>query len=510
MYQIMLVEDEMLVRESMAQNTNWDKFGFAPPHVFENGRQALEQLESVLPDVVITDICMPFVDGLELARNIYEKFPDTIVVVLTGFSEFSYAQKAIRYHVHDYLLKPVSPKEFDQLLENLSAELSRRDNRQGLYSRAVLADEVLKDHFFQGLFQSDTAQELPEATLAAGVELGGRFHAVALAALPQRPEGFEAQGHRVAQGCAPAQLRLLGDQHVMLIVSGDETAELMARTAAGARHLRAVMQEAEITAPIGIGGAYAGLDGLRQSAQEAQHALGYAFSTGETLLFDPELRKSSGSLQTDDCPTAAQIASTLQSGSGSRALELTGTLFTCMRRRRVHESECRPVLQRLQILERGRAFTGDGGAAVVKQDRRGQRLLLREREQERLEQSSAELLVPLAHVVGRDDDDGLFLRRRGSAGDRLLLRQLRALRRGDGDAVFGVRDRLDLDAAALALGQPSEILHRRFIVDQRLHAPRAAERLQRPQRLHDRQRAGLPHRIDPDHNSSSFVLLSGI
>ena len=54
MYQIMLVEDEMLVRESMAQNTNWDKFGFAPPHVFENGRQALEQLESVLPDVVIT------------------------------------------------------------------------------------------------------------------------------------------------------------------------------------------------------------------------------------------------------------------------------------------------------------------------------------------------------------------------------------------------------------------------------------------------------------------------
>ena len=83
MYQIMLVEDEMLVRESMAQNTNWDKFGFAPPHVFENGRQALEQLESVLPDVVITDICMPFVDGLELARNIYEKFPDTIVVVLS-------------------------------------------------------------------------------------------------------------------------------------------------------------------------------------------------------------------------------------------------------------------------------------------------------------------------------------------------------------------------------------------------------------------------------------------
>ena len=124
MYQIMLVEDEMLVRESMAQNTNWDKFGFAPPHVFENGRQALEQLESVLPDVVITDICMPFVDGLELARNIYEKFPDTIVVVLTGFSEFSYAQKAIRYACMDYLVKPVQKEALLELIRKAKSSLA--------------------------------------------------------------------------------------------------------------------------------------------------------------------------------------------------------------------------------------------------------------------------------------------------------------------------------------------------------------------------------------------------
>ena len=299
MYQIMLVEDEALVRESMAQNTNWEKFGFAPPHVFENGRQAADHLETVLPDVVITDICMPFLDGLELAKLVYERFPETIVVVLTGFSEFSYAQKAIRYHVHDYLLKPVSPKEFDQLLENLSAELSRRENRQGLYSRAVMADEVLKDHFFQSLLQTDAPQELPASMREAGAGLGGRLHAVALALPPARPEGIEARGQRVAEVCAPAQFRLLGDQHVMLIVSGDETAELMARTAAGARQLRMQLQEADVHTAIGIGGAYAGVDGLRTSAQEAQHALGYAFSTGETLLFDPELRKASGSLQTD-------------------------------------------------------------------------------------------------------------------------------------------------------------------------------------------------------------------
>ena len=233
-----------------------------------------DSLETVLPDVVITDICMPFLDGLELAKLVYERFPETIVVVLTGFSEFSYAQKAIRYHVHDYLLKPVSPKEFDQLLENLSAELSRRENRQGLYSRAVMADEVLKDHFFQSLLQTDAPQELPASMREAGAGLGGRLHAVALALPPARPEGIEARGQRVAEVCAPAQFRLLGDQHVMLIVSGDETAELMARTAAGARQLRMQLQEADVHTAIGIGGAYAGVDGLRTSAQEAQHALG--------------------------------------------------------------------------------------------------------------------------------------------------------------------------------------------------------------------------------------------
>ena len=310
MYQIMLVEDEMLVRESMAQNTNWGRFGFAAPHVFENGQQALEQLETLRPDVVITDICMPFVDGLELAQHIYETLPETIVVVLTGFSEFSYAQRAIRYHVHDYLLKPVSPREFDQLLQSLAAELSEKRERQGVYSRAAVAGEVLKDRFFQSLLQPELPQELNGAMREAGVEFGGGMHAVVLAALPEGPIALDEQ--EITQLCAPAQFRVLEDQHAMLIVSGEDTAELMARTAAGARQLCAQLEKGAGAIPVGIGGAYSGLDGLRRSAQEAQHALGYAFSSGQTLLFDPELRKSSGSLQTEDCPTAAMIASALR------------------------------------------------------------------------------------------------------------------------------------------------------------------------------------------------------
>ncbi|MFR4068227.1 MAG: response regulator [Oscillospiraceae bacterium] len=286
MYQIMLVEDEALVRESMAQNTNWEKFGFAPPHVFENGRQAADHLETVLPDVVITDICMPFLDGLELAKLVYERFPETIVVVLTGFSEFSYAQKAIRYHVHDYLLKPVSPKEFDQLLENLSAELSRRENRQGLYSRAVMADEVLKDHFFQSLLQTDAPQELPASMREAGVGLGGRLHASRWRC---RRRG---RRHR---GPGPARGGGLRARAVPPARRPARDADRERRRDRGAHGPDRRRGQAAAHAAAGGGRAYrhrhrrayAGVDGLRTSAQEAQHALGYAFSTGETLLFDP-------------------------------------------------------------------------------------------------------------------------------------------------------------------------------------------------------------------------------
>ena len=124
MYQIMLVEDEMLVRESMAQNTNWDKFGFAPPHVFENGRQALEQLESVLPDVVITDICMPEMDGLQFMEEAAKENPGIKVILLTGYAEFEYARKALTLGALDYLLKPLNPDRMRAVLEKAFQEIS--------------------------------------------------------------------------------------------------------------------------------------------------------------------------------------------------------------------------------------------------------------------------------------------------------------------------------------------------------------------------------------------------
>ena len=353
MYKIMLVEDEILVRESMVQNTDWQALGYDAPVACADGREAIEKFAQVHPDVVITDICMPFVDGLALAEHIRAQDAATIIVVLTGFSEFSYAQKAIKYHVNDYILKPVSPRDFDQLLRRLAQDLREREQRQGMFSRAQYADEVLKDHVFQSILSPDTPEEdLQAAARNAGIVFGGELH---IAALAEGEESDAAWLVRTApqleQSCAPCQWRLAGEQTLVLIFSGDETAELRVRAVSACRQLAQKLDEDAVTGVlVGVSGVHAGPAGLRAAARDARHALGYAFSTGQRLLFDPELSKSAGSLHTPDCPAVADIAACVQTGDGTRALELTGQLFSLMRRRQVHIDACSAQLEQLQVL----------------------------------------------------------------------------------------------------------------------------------------------------------------
>ena len=152
MYQIMLVEDEMLVGSPWHRTPGGTNSALRRPMSLKMAVRRLNSLKSVLPDMVITDICMPFVDGLELARNIYEKFPTRSSSVLT-FSEFSYAQRR-----PSGTMSRLSAAQARQPRRSLIScwRTCLRSFRAGttgrLYSRAVLADEVLKDHFFQGLY----------------------------------------------------------------------------------------------------------------------------------------------------------------------------------------------------------------------------------------------------------------------------------------------------------------------------------------------------------------------
>lgn len=95
----------------------------------------MEVVEKLQPDVVLTDICMPFMDGLELARNIITRFPHIKVIILTGHDEFEYAQTAVKVRVYDFLLKPITANELTVLLEKVRTELDNESKIRTDFAR---------------------------------------------------------------------------------------------------------------------------------------------------------------------------------------------------------------------------------------------------------------------------------------------------------------------------------------------------------------------------------------
>ena len=114
MYKVLLVDDEVLIREAIRQNIHWEEMGFELIASCENGKQAMEVIEKTPPDLVLTDIYMPYVDGIGLARYIHEHCPDTRTIIISGYDEFEYAKQAVRYQVMEYILKPVTSRGADR------------------------------------------------------------------------------------------------------------------------------------------------------------------------------------------------------------------------------------------------------------------------------------------------------------------------------------------------------------------------------------------------------------
>jgi two-component system response regulator YesN len=128
-YTILLVDDESAVREGIRARTPWATYGFSVIGEAGNGIEALELVEELRPDVVITDIRMPYLDGIELIQQIKQTHPTTTLVILSGYDEFTYAQQAMRWGVTEYVLKPVSVEDLSHLLARLSTILDEEIRR---------------------------------------------------------------------------------------------------------------------------------------------------------------------------------------------------------------------------------------------------------------------------------------------------------------------------------------------------------------------------------------------
>ena len=123
MYTVVVADDEEELRKAIIRKVDWESIGFQVIGEAENGIEALELVEKKEPDLLLTDIRMPFVSGIELARQVREIRPTTQIAFLSGFDEFSYAQQAIQYNIISYLLKPISMRDLTEELKNIKKKI---------------------------------------------------------------------------------------------------------------------------------------------------------------------------------------------------------------------------------------------------------------------------------------------------------------------------------------------------------------------------------------------------
>jgi len=130
MFKVFLVEDETVVREGIRKNVLWEQYGFHYAGDASDGELALPMIREIQPDLLITDIKMPFMDGLSLIKIVRKELPRTKIVIISGYDDFSYAQQAIHLGVEQYLLKPIIKEKLVEMLNEMREKMQEERYQQ--------------------------------------------------------------------------------------------------------------------------------------------------------------------------------------------------------------------------------------------------------------------------------------------------------------------------------------------------------------------------------------------
>lgn len=155
MIKMMVVEDEKILREGICRIGNWETHGIEICGAASNGLEALKQMENTQPDIILTDVVMPGMDGIELTRRVHEQYPDIKVILLSGHEEFEYVKKAMEYKACSYLLKPAKIEKLIEVVSEVRDEIqsSRRKQMEEeiLQKKLEQSIPILREHYMNQL-----------------------------------------------------------------------------------------------------------------------------------------------------------------------------------------------------------------------------------------------------------------------------------------------------------------------------------------------------------------------
>ncbi len=169
---VFLVEDEMVIRRGIKNSIDWEKEGYIFCGEASDGELAYPMIIKEKPDILITDIRMPFMDGLELCKLVKKELPDIKILILSGYDEFDYAKEAIRLGVTEYLLKPISSGKLLEALNGVSESIRREKEDKDLVHKYMEEMRENTEHEKQKFFEQMIAGNL---SMADALETGKKY-----------------------------------------------------------------------------------------------------------------------------------------------------------------------------------------------------------------------------------------------------------------------------------------------------------------------------------------------
>ncbi|MCR8645548.1 response regulator [Paenibacillus sp. N1-5-1-14] len=304
MYRLMIVDDEDEVREGIIQKTDWQACGFELVGDFTNGRDALDAVADLQPDVIITDICMPFMDGLELAKHVAEEHRDIVVVIITGYEDFEYAKQAIRLKVKEYLLKPINAREITAFLQKMKQELDEQQQKKTdlRYLKIQLNESLplLRERFLEKMVTTRLSpDEIEQKFRYFDLELIGSSYVAIVGDMDEMMQHSRTLGQLDRELLKFAVFNIMQevfeqdgngivfrtrDDKVAIVFGGHpEQMDVQAQTLVGQAQI-SVNKYLNLTLSIGIGRTYSELADIAKSYQEALTALDHRFILGNNRI----------------------------------------------------------------------------------------------------------------------------------------------------------------------------------------------------------------------------------
>lgn len=315
MLKVFLAEDEFIIREGIKNNIDWQAHGYEFCGEASDGELAFPLIQKTRPDILITDIKMPFVDGLALSRLVKKELPETEIIILSGYEEFDYAKEAIQIGVARYLLKPINGEtllqEIDSVAEIILDKQKEKEIREK-YQREM-EENSLRDQMdlFQHLVTGDCSmEELLSVADKLDLKIMAPWYSIVLLKIQSMKHDYEEYSgsivvvdERIAKLAEPEHV-LIFDRALegrAFLFKADSEDELLAYQKEYLGDVKEVLSGyANLRYFGGIGTPVNRLREIPASFEDASHAFAHRYLVAESCILDSSLLMQEGAAENED------------------------------------------------------------------------------------------------------------------------------------------------------------------------------------------------------------------